>query len=208
MKNIINSLIKVANNLDSLGYMEEANIVDRVAKKIVKSANPEVDILSLGQALSIPVTGDYAKDILNYKKLTKSYKHHIKEKTLNNDDQDKFKRIIERFLKKIKNIYDDQHYNAFYNQAMRIRYDIDNNIEDINISLGKDQESLNEFLSLYDIVDYNGQLYDNIKTKSEFNKRWNNFMNDPRVNKIIKRAGDKITKSLSYTYNLLTSKLK
>ena len=93
---------------------------------------------------------------------------------------------------------------------MKIRCldDIDNNLEDINISLGKDQESLNEFLSLYDIVDYNGQLYDNIKTKSEFNKRWNNFMNDPRVNKIIKRAGDKITKSLSYTYNLLTSKLK
>ncbi len=208
MKNIINNLIRVANNLDSLGYMEEANIVDRVAKKIVVSANPEVDILSFGQALSIPVTGDYAKDILNYKKLTKSYKQHFDEKTLNNDDQDKFKKIIERFLKKIKNIYDDQHYNAFYNQAMRIRYDIDNNLEDINISLGKDQESLNEFLSLYDIVDYNGQLYDNIKTKSEFNKRWNNFMNDPRVNKIIKRAGDKITKSLSYTYNLLTSKLK
>ena len=91
---------------------------------------------------------------------------------------------------------------------MRIRYDIDNNLEDINISLGKDQESLNEFLSLYDIVDYNGQLYDNIKTKSEFNKRWNNFKNDPRVSKIIKRAGDSVLNSLGYTYNLLTINLK
>ena len=41
-KEIVDKLIKVANNLDSLGYMREANIVDRVAKKIVLSANPEV----------------------------------------------------------------------------------------------------------------------------------------------------------------------
>ena len=207
-KEIVDKLIKVANNLDSLGYMREANIVDRVAKKIVVSANPEVDILSLGQALSIPVTGDYAKDILNYKKLKKSYKQHFDKKTLSNDDLDKFKRIIERFQKKIETDYDDEHYKAFYNQAQRIKYDIDNNLDDINDRLGKNYESLNEFLGLYDIVDYNGKLVKDIKTKSEFNKRWNNFMNDPRVNKIIKRAGDKITKSLSYTYNLLTSKLK
>lgn len=207
-KDLVSGLIKVANNLDSLGYMREANIVDRMAKKIVISANPEVNILSLGQALSIPVTGDYAKDILNYKKLKKSYKQHFDEKTLNNDDLDKFKRIINKFQKQVEIKYNDEKYVAFYNQAQRIKYDIDNNLEDINNSLGKDQESLNEFLGLYDIVDYNGQLYDKIKTKSEFNKRWNNFMNDPRVNKIIKRAGDKITKSLSYTYNLLTSKLK
>ena len=102
-KEIVDKLIKVANNLDSLGYMREANIVDRVAKKIVVSANPEVDILSLGQALSIPVTGDYAKDILNYKKLKKSYKQHFDKKTLSNDDLDKFKRIIERFQKKNRN---------------------------------------------------------------------------------------------------------
>ena len=68
-KEIVDKLIKVANNLDSLGYMREANIVDRVAKKIVLSANPEVIRLQKGEASSIVPSGDYATDIANYKRL-------------------------------------------------------------------------------------------------------------------------------------------
>ena len=112
------------------------------------------------------------------------------------------------FKKKIETDYDDEHYKAFYNQAQRIKYDIDNNLDDINDRLGKNYESLNEFLGLYDIVDYNGKLVKDIKTKSEFNKRWNSFKNDPRVSKIIRINGDKVLDSLGYTYNLLTINLK
>jgi len=206
-KEIINGLIKVANNLDLLGYKEEANIVDRVAKKIVVSKNPEINLLSLGQALSIPVTGDYTTDIVNYKKLLSSYYSHERNKKLNNDDLQKFKTLVKKFISTVKLKYEGDQYSAFYNQAKRIQFDLENNLEDINKNIGENTESLNEFLRLYRIADEYGDLDDEIKSRAEFNKRWNKFMNDFRVKQIVDRAGDKITKSLGYTYKILTAKL-
>ena len=73
-KEIVDKLIKVANNLDSLGYMREANIVDRVAKKIVVSANPEyISKVSLDEAARLKFTANYVDDILKYKKLSFLY---------------------------------------------------------------------------------------------------------------------------------------
>ena len=65
-----------------------------------------------------------------------------------------------------------------YYQAKRIQFDLENKLEDININIGANQESLNEFLRLYRIADEYGDLDDEIKSRAEFNKRWNKFMND------------------------------
>lgn len=206
-REIASGLIKLANTLDNMGLMQEANIVDRVAKKIVVSANPVINLLSLGQALSIPVTGNYKEDIVNYKKLLSSYYSHERKKTLDIDDLQKFKTLVNKFISTIKQKYQGDQYSAFYNQAKRIQYDLENNLSDINENIGANQESLNEFLILYSIADAYGNLDEDIKSRAEFNKRWNEFMNDSRVKQIVDRVGDKITKSLGYTYKILTAKL-
>ena len=206
-REIASGLIKLANTFDNMGLMQEANIVDRVAKKIVVSANPVINLLSLGQALSIPVTGNYKEDIVNYKKLLSSYYSHERKKTLDIDDLQKFKTLVNKFISTIKQKYQGDQYSAFYNQAKRIQYDLENNLSDINENIGANQESLNEFLILYSIADAYGNLDEDIKSRAEFNKRWNEFMNDSRVKQIVDRVGDKITKSLGYTYKILTAKL-
>jgi hypothetical protein len=206
-KEIASGLLKIANTLDNMGLIVEANNLDKIAKKIVVSKNPEVNLLSLGQALSIPVTGNYKEDIVNYKKLLSSYYSHERNNTLNNDDLQKFKTLVNKFISTVKQKYEGDQYSAFYNQAKRIQYDLENNLSDINENIGANQESLNEFLRLYHIADEYGDLADEIKSRAEFNKRWNSFMNDFRVKQIVDRAGDKITKSLGYTYKILSAKL-
>lgn len=56
-KDLINSLIKVANNLDEMGFSKEANRLDKIARKVISLvAVPKPEY-------------DYTKDIQTYKKL-------------------------------------------------------------------------------------------------------------------------------------------
>ena len=136
MKNIINNLIRVANNLDSLGYMEEANIVDRVAKKIIVSANPEIKRLEKGEASSIVVSGDYATDILQYKRLYYSGYYDARgdynEKGYNN-----YLRLAKEFLLDVRQKYrsNQQQLKAFEAQAARIREDISQGVYHIEANV-------------------------------------------------------------------------
>lgn len=41
-KNLVNELVKVANSLDNMGLNKEANSLDKIARKIVVSANPPI----------------------------------------------------------------------------------------------------------------------------------------------------------------------
>lgn len=206
-KEIINGLIKVANNLDLLGYKEEANIVDRVAKKIVVSKNPVIQNLDLGQALSIPVTGDYKTDILSYKRLSgKAY--FMKRKYPDDDRTNKYFSIIRNFMKKINRVYEEPKLSAFIAQANRIEYD-NSSETDVNYQLGDAKtESLNEYLYLYNITDQEGNLESNIKTLADFNKAWNNFKNQAVIKKQIAKYPNYLQNHLSNTYNLLSAKLK
>ena len=53
-KDLIIQLVKVANNLDEMGFSKEANILDKIASKIVVSQRP---------------TGKYTEDIKQFKAL-------------------------------------------------------------------------------------------------------------------------------------------
>jgi hypothetical protein len=208
-KEIVDKLIKVANNLDSLGYMREANIVDRVAKKIVVSANPENNYkLTLDQASTLKVTGDYARDINNYKSLIYSYY------SMNDDkkyyDAKTLKAYADSFLNGVKKApltkYSNEERIAFLNQAERIWTDARQ--VDINDKLGdKNTESLNEYLALYDIANYDGTLKKDIKNMTTFNQRWNQFLNDPIVKKLRAESPLYYKKQLGTTYKILTAKL-
>ena len=182
MKNIINNLIRVANNLDSLGYMEEANIVDRVAKKIIVSANPEIKRLEKGEASSIVVSGDYATDILKYKRLYYSGYYDARgdynEKGYNN-----YLRLAKEFLLDVRQKYssNQQQLKAFEAQAARIREDISQGVYHIeaNVDIVDKDKPLNFYLKKYDLVDDNGSRKYDISDMQTFNTRWNNLLREP-----------------------------
>ncbi len=212
MKNIINSLIKVANNLDSLGYMEEANIVDRVAKKIVVSANPDfITRVSLDEAARLKFTGVYADDIYSYKKLSFLY-HKLNRENKLNDMRliGAYKNSLLDAVKKSKKWYDEEK-NAFLAQADRIDNDHIRGLNalEINETMGdKSTVSLNEYLAKYNIVDYNGNLYDDITDQATFNSRWNQFLRDPIVIKQRKKYPGYFRTQLNNTYKILAASLK
>ena len=56
-KDLASEIIKVANSLDALGFVKEANSLDNIARKVISQVTvPEPD-------------GDYTKDIQTYKRL-------------------------------------------------------------------------------------------------------------------------------------------
>ena len=153
-KEIVDKLIKVANNLDSLGYMREANIVDRVAKKIVLSANPEyISKVSLDEAARLKFTANYVDDILKYKKLSFLYFK------LNSENKLKDMQLIGAYKKSlldaVKNTqkFTDEQKIAFLAQAERIDEDYRRGFPDINEQMGDETTvSLNEYLVKYRIA--------------------------------------------------------
>ena len=207
-KEIINGLIKVANNLDLLDYKEEANIVDRVAKKIVVSANPEVYSFTLDQASTIRVTGDYAKDIKNYKSLVNSYHQLLDDKK--HSEAKTMKAYLDTFIQDVKKApltkYSIEERIAFLSQAQRILNDA--TFPDVNDFLGNNKtKSLNEYLVNHKIVDYDGTLNEKITDRATFNQKWNQFLNDPVVKKIREEYPDYCKRQLGLTYKILTAKL-
>jgi len=207
-KEIINGLIKVANNLDLLDYKEEANIVDRVAKKIVVSANPEVYSFTLDQASTIRVTGDYAKDIKNYKSLVNSYHQLLDDKK--HSEAKTMKAYVDTFIQDVKKApltkYSIEERIAFLSQAQRILNDA--TFPDVNDFLGNNKtKSLNEYLVNHKIVDYDGTLNEKITDRATFNQKWNQFLNDPVVKKIREEYPDYCKRQLGLTYKILTAKL-
>jgi hypothetical protein len=184
IKFITDKLIKVANALDEMGLNKEANSLDKIARKIVVSANPfmnnrnYVKFKSTGGPEKMSQrTGIYANDIENYKRL------YI---AANYDDDGK-KDIDKELLQSASNLYNSV-VNAWFNnpysdlqkkkfklQAERIRSDIDSRIIDINEEVNKGRKfSLNEYLVKAKITDYDGKLLSSIKDKQTLRKLWLN----------------------------------
>lgn len=193
-KDLVSGLIKVANNLDSLGYMEEANIVDRVAKKIIVS---QYQLLNKGQAQYIKITNNYNSDISNYKNLVFSAydENNTKNKKL-------YLKLADDLLRAVKErgTYDDKTKKAFELQTSRILYDAQKGYEDINIAFDDDKSKpLNYYLMKYNITDFRGNLKDDIISKEILNTRFKNLKNDPDI---VGKAGY-FKRQLGNTYNLL-----
>jgi len=208
-KEIVDKLIKVANNLDSLGYMREANIVDRVAKKIVVSANPEyISKVSLDEAARLKFTANYVDDILKYKKLSFLYfKLNSENKLKDMQLIGAYKKSLLDAVKKTQKFTSEQKI-AFLAQAERIDEDYRRGFPDINEQMGDETTvSLNEYLVKYRIAYYEGGLYKDITDRATFNERWNQFLKDPVIMKQRKLFPQYLRIQLNSTYKILTAKL-
>ena len=180
-KEIVDKLIKVANNLDSLGYMREANIVDRVAKKIVVSANPEVKRLDKGEASSIVPSGDYATDILNYKRLLYSG-YYDANNNFNEKGYNYYLNLAKNFYNEALKKYEGYtKHRVFIAQAKRIKEDIYLGVFDIeaNVDIVNKDKPLNYYLKKYKLVDENGYRKQDVDNIMTFNTRWNNLLKEP-----------------------------
>ena len=180
-KEIVDKLIKVANNLDSLGYMREANIVDRVAKKIVLSANPEVIRLQKGEASSIVPSGDYATDIANYKRLYYNGYYDAFDK-FNEKGYSYYLNLAKNFyINALKKYEGYTKHRVFIAQAERIRKDIKLGAYHIeaNVDIVNKNKPLNYYLKKYNLVDDNGYRKQDVDNIVTFNTRWNNLLKEP-----------------------------
>jgi hypothetical protein len=191
-----------------MGLIVEANNLDKIAKKIVVSKNPEIYNLTLNQASTIRVTGDYVKDINNYKSLIYSYyamnddKNYLEAKTM--------RAYTDSFLQAVKKApltkYSNEKKVVFLHQAQRIYNDARK--VDINDRIGdKNTESLNEYLRLYGIADEYGNLDKEIKNMTTFNQRWNQFLNEPIIKKLRAKSPAYYREQLGNTYKILTTSL-
>ena len=210
-KEIVDKLIKVANNLDSLGYMREANIVDRVAKKIVVSANPEYPSMTVNEARAKIPTGDYTSDIITYKSLIADTYFDI-DNNYTKKGIEPYKTLAHNFkLRAITKLQEKstQEAKAFQNQANRIKYDFENDTLDVNEMFDdKLTLSLNEYLTKYGITDYNGNLSQNIENLPQLNTEWYNFK-QYLLGKLNKKDFDTyLSTQLSKTYNILKAKFE
>jgi hypothetical protein len=204
-KDLVEELIKVANNLDVMGLCKEANSLDKIASKVVLSANPVVRDVSK----PFDRTGTYAIDIQNYKSL------------FNSAYYDRGKRVSKPYPKILKyatNLYNSvvndprspytkQQKEAFKQQAARIRSDIENDNVDVNkndgILINENDDikefSLNDLLVRNKITDYNGKLLPSIKTRKQLRALFSNLTSD--VSSAI------LLKQYSNTFNILSRNL-
>ena len=165
-KFIIDELIKVANVLDEMGLVKEANNLDKIARKIVVSKN---DSLSEIPNKTVAKTfeerdGDYRTDIWRYKSL---YSAGYKQEASN-----LYNSVVNAWF---NNPYSDLQKKKFKLQAERIRADIDRSVVEINEEVNETRKfSLNEYLKKAGITDYEGKLLPEIKDKQTLRKLWLN----------------------------------
>jgi hypothetical protein len=168
-KSVIESLIKIADNLDNMGYLREASRLDKIAQTM---APPVSDVTQQNAynmvgantpaTTTAPVTNGtqatgqnaandkYVKDINTYKNLLQ---------------QRKFKEA-EYFLKQVANSYQDQQQrDAFVSQAAKIYEQYFN--QEINEENMSDDEIYN-LLQKYGIND--------AADLADLNKKWNVMM--------------------------------
>lgn len=200
-KSIVDRLVKISNVLDSYGFFEEANSLDKIASKIVLSANPVVRDVSEG----IERTGLYATDIQNYKSLFNSAFYNGSERV-----SKPYTKMLEYATNLYNSVVNDprspytkQQKEAFKQQAARIRMDIENNIEDVNASDGivdgKRKFSLNDNLVRNKITNYSGKLLPNIKTRKQLRELFTTMTSDVKNKSLLQQY--------SQTFNILSRNL-
>ena len=202
-REIASGLIKLANTLDNMGLMEEANIVDRVAKKIVVSKNPEITRLQKGEAQALVPSGDYPIDIQNYKRLYFSGYYDSRDE-YNKEGFSYYLTLARDFLLKTIQLYQDnpRKQYVFKKQAERIRMDIKNDNEDINVELYSEKDKpLNYYLKKYELVDDLGNRKESVNNINTFNARWNKLLTDPAISR--RMNTDYLRKQLNNTKEIL-----
>lgn len=197
-KYLISELLKVANSLDNMGFLKEAISLDKIAGKVVLSANPVV------QDVSKPFerTGIYATDIQNYKSLFTSAYYNGNQRLPK--PYPKIAQYATNLYNSVVNDprspYTKQQKEAFKQQAARIRISIENNYVDVNESNGiSNKYSLNELLVSYKIIDFNGKLLSNIKTRKQLRALFSNMTSNISDTNLLQQ--------ISQTFNILSRNL-
>jgi hypothetical protein len=178
-KSVIESLVKIANSLDNLGYIREANRLDKIAQtmappvsdvtqqnayNMVGSNNPTPT--NTPATTNAPVTNGqnatndkYVKDINTYKNLLQQGK--MKE--------------AEYFLEQVVNSYQDQQQrNAFSGQAAKI-------LNQINYQL-RNQDSMSDD-EIYNLLQKYG--INDAADLADLNKKWNVMMTNLKNQKLL-----------------------
>jgi hypothetical protein len=201
-KSVIESLVKIANSLDNLGYLKEANRLDKIAQTLAPPVSfetqqdaynmvgantptntpatttapvtPNNKTLSPGQYAS---TGDYVKDINRFKEL------------LSSGDLNGANALRDSVISS----YDLQKRNAFLSQSNKIQYQLTGKYYKENFYT--DDQLLN-LLNRYNINN-------NVKDLSAFNKLWNSMMTDLKNRKLLNQQKINI---LDQTYRTLAAR--
>jgi hypothetical protein len=111
-KELAVNLFKIANHLDSQGFIKEANSLDKIARKIVISIEYNTDS-----------TGNYNSDIKNYQDMVEAKKNERGFGATLIDNQ------MNAFIDQIKVNYKSPQKEAFLLQAKNIKHSLENNLD-------------------------------------------------------------------------------
>lgn len=185
-KDLINSLIKVASSLDNMGFLKEANVVDRIAQELSSPVDKNYagETQAYQPVNTAPVTtgqnaanDKYVKDINNYKNLLKQKKY----------------KEAELFLQQVANSYQDQQQrNAFIGQARKINNQFFNQIDN------EDNMSDDEIYNL--LQKYGINKAENL---ADLNKKWNVMMTNLKNQNLLSENKRYL---LMYTYRNIAAK--
>lgn len=179
MKNLAKDLIKIANKLDSMGLLTEANSLDKIAKRIVLS-------------YSLIPHGDYKQDIENYKDI-----NTLMQNETNETEKNRYRSDSTVFLNNIKssNLYKPQQKEMFLLQAKSIRNEIYANLDGETLN-----NKLSNLLTFYRIIDENGKV---LYSYEDLKNHWKNY-----IQKKFDIDNIYIARWLTNKFNMLVLKLK
>jgi hypothetical protein len=192
-KDLVLKLIKVANNLDIQGHYKEAGIVDRVAEMgflNYGNYNPQV----APKPNSYSVTGNYSDHIQRYKALV---------------DNDDVRGATNYFNGVMRSNFTPQQKNVFRLQAERIRNESNFGefADDPKEVMINGQKVNNYSLTDNELMKYltKHNLYDRQYTRIEFDRRWNNLLNEIK-NDFVLTPG--LNKQLDITKKMIELKVR
>jgi hypothetical protein len=192
-KDLVLKLIKVANNLDIQGHYKEAGIVDRVAEMgflNYGNYNPQV----APKPNSYSVTGNYSDHIQRYKALV---------------DNDDVRGATNYFNGVMRSNLTPQQKNVFRLQAERIRNDSNFGefADDPKEVMINGQKFNNYSLTDNELMKYltKHNLYDRQYTRIEFDRRWNNLLNEIKNDFVLT---PELMKQLNITKKMIELKVR
>ena len=192
-KDLVLKLIKMANNLDIQGHFKEAGIVDRIAEigfLNYGNYNPQV----APKPNSYSVTGNYSDHIQRYKTLV---------------DNDDVRGATNYFNGVMRSNFTPQQKNVFRLQAERIRNDYNHGefANDSNKIMMNGKIYYNKTMSDNDLIKYltKHNLYDQQYTRIEFDRRWNNLLNEIKNNFVLTPG---LIKQLDITKKMIELKVR
>ena len=199
-KSVIESLVKIANSLDNLGYLKEASRLDKIAQTMAPPVsdvtqqnaynmvgpNTPTNTPATTTATVTPATQATGQNAANdkYVKDINTYKNLLQQR--------KFKEA-EYFLKQVANSYQDQQQrDAFLGQAAKIK---DQNFNQLHNEDNMSDDEIYNLLQKYGIYD--------AANMAELNKKWNVMMTNLKNQNLLSENKRRV---LQFTYRNIAAK--